>query len=86
MRRNITQVAVEDADELAHGWGVGIAMQMLSEGVISPKDFLWLCAEAAEAADAADRPTAHTHSASPRRRCAMKPSERMASDVAGIAV
>ena len=44
MRRNITQVAVEDADELAHGWGVGIAMQMLSEGVISPKDFLWLCA------------------------------------------
>jgi hypothetical protein len=83
---NFTQVAGDDADELAHRRGVATAMQMLSERPISPKDFLWLCAETAEAADAADRPKARAHSAPPRRRCAMKPAERRASDVAGIAV
>jgi hypothetical protein len=44
-----TDVSAQDADELAHHWGTVVAVAMLQEGVISRGDFVWLCAEAADA-------------------------------------
>jgi len=34
-----------DADQLAHGWSVKVATEMLHEGQVSPMQFLTLCAE-----------------------------------------
>jgi hypothetical protein len=46
-----TETSAHDAEQLAGCWGTAVAMEMLYEGAISPRDFFGLCAEAASAAD-----------------------------------
>ena len=56
---NMTDVAVDDAEQLEHRWGVEVAVEMLHEGLLSPTQFLWLCAEAANAEDLRAEEAAH---------------------------
>jgi hypothetical protein len=46
-----TDVDPGDADQPERDWGIKVTVQMLHEGLISPKRFLLLCAEAAGADD-----------------------------------
>jgi hypothetical protein len=45
------QVPAGDAEELEGHFGVGAAIGMLHDGLVAPKEFFWLCAEAADALD-----------------------------------
>jgi hypothetical protein len=45
------QVPNDDAEQLEHGWGVKVALEMLNDNLITPRDFLCLCEEAAQAGD-----------------------------------
>jgi len=47
----LTEVSIDDAEQLASCWGTAVAIEMLREGAISPVDFFGLCAEAASGAD-----------------------------------
>ena len=75
---DMTKVAQDDAGHLEHHWGVAVAMEMLHEGSISPKQFLSLCAEAAEAVAEADdiRRPAPSHRRERSRSCALKRERR----------
>ena len=42
-----SQYVEDDADELERSWGIPIAIEMLRERVITARDFLELCQEAA---------------------------------------
>ena len=45
----LTEVPMDDAEQLAGCFGVQVAIEMLHEGLVSPEEFLWLCADAADA-------------------------------------
>ncbi|HVM67569.1 MAG TPA: hypothetical protein VMU14_22035 [Acidimicrobiales bacterium] len=62
---HLSDVDRRDADQLEHGWGVKVAVQMLHEGQVSPMQFLTLCAEAASTEDARDEH--HVQAVQPRR-------------------
>ena len=47
----LTEAQRADAEQLARRWGSTVAVEMLVEGLISPDDFVGLCAEAASASD-----------------------------------
>jgi hypothetical protein len=70
------QVPVDDAEQLGRRWGVSVAIEMLHDGTVSPKGFLWLCAEAADtvgtAPDHLPRPSHHPERS---RACAAKAVE-----------
>ena len=83
MRQEAATLRVDDLDVVAHQWGVGVAMQMLSEKLISPGDFLVLCAEAASAGDHQAIPC---HRTSRKRSCGTRRSGRRATDIATVAV
>jgi len=51
MTLDLTQVPVDDAERLEQRWGIGVALEMLHAGDITPAEFLWLCEETAEAED-----------------------------------
>jgi hypothetical protein len=46
-----TEAQAKDADQLTRRWGTTVAIEMLVEGLISPEDFVGLCAEALSAVD-----------------------------------
>jgi hypothetical protein len=51
MRVMLAQVPKDDAEQLEHSWGVKVALEMLSDELITAMDFLWLCEEAAHAGE-----------------------------------
>jgi hypothetical protein len=51
MRLGLMQIPPHDAEQLEHTWGVKAALEMLSDDLITPCDFLWLCQEAAQAGE-----------------------------------
>jgi hypothetical protein len=40
---------MDDAEQLAGRFGTQVAVEMLHEGLVSPEEFLWLCADAVDA-------------------------------------
>jgi hypothetical protein len=56
-----------DADQLESRWGIRVALEMLREQVITPLDFLELCAEAARATGPASD---HASNPAPRSQVA----------------
>jgi len=51
MMLDLAEVPVDDAERLEQHWGIGVALDMLHDGLITPAEFLWLCEETAEAED-----------------------------------
>jgi hypothetical protein len=59
MALDLAHVPANDAERLEQRWGIGVALEMLEDGLVTPAEFLWLCEEAAEAEDElAARPAA----------------------------
>ena len=51
MRLDLTEIPLDDAEILEQRWGIGVALEMLHAGDITPAEFLGLCEETAEAED-----------------------------------
>jgi hypothetical protein len=45
----LAEVPIDDAEQLAGRFGTRVAIEMFDEGLVSPEEFLRLCADAADA-------------------------------------
>jgi len=68
----LAQVPAGDAEQLGGRFGTGVAITMLSEGLVSPREFFCLCAEAAGALDNEGNHAQRCHRPDRKRGCTRK--------------